>query len=74
LLGDFNAKVRRKDIFKSRIGNESLYEISNNNGVRVVNFNTLKNLIVKSAIFPHCNIYKYTWTSPDGNAQTLITS
>jgi hypothetical protein len=29
LLGDFNAKVGREDIFKPTIGNESLHEISN---------------------------------------------
>jgi hypothetical protein len=29
LLGDFNAKAGREDILKPRIGNESLYEISN---------------------------------------------
>jgi exonuclease III len=33
LLGDFNAKVGREDIFKPAIGNESLHEISNDNGV-----------------------------------------
>jgi hypothetical protein len=66
LLGDFNAKVGRDDIFKPRIGNESLHEISNDNGIRVVNFATFKNLRVKSTIFPHRNIHKYTWTSPDG--------
>jgi hypothetical protein len=44
-LGDFNAKVGRKDIFKQIIGNESLHEASNNNGVRVVNFATSKNLL-----------------------------
>jgi exonuclease III len=33
LLGDFNAKVGKEDIFKPRIGNEGLHEISNNNGV-----------------------------------------
>jgi hypothetical protein len=38
LLGDSNAKVGREDIFKPAIGNESLYEISNDNGVRLVNF------------------------------------
>jgi hypothetical protein len=42
LLGDFNAKVGREDIFKPAIDNESLHEISNDNGVRVVNFATSK--------------------------------
>jgi hypothetical protein len=43
LLGDFNAKVAREDIFKPTIGNESLHEISNDNGVRAKNFATSKN-------------------------------
>jgi hypothetical protein len=60
LLGDFNAKVGREDIFKPTIGNESLHEISDDNGVRLVNFATSKNLKVKSTIFPHRNIHKYT--------------
>jgi hypothetical protein len=60
LLGDFNAIVGREDIFKLTIGNESLHEISNDSGVREVNFSTSKNLIVKSTMFPHCNIHKYT--------------
>jgi exonuclease III len=36
LLGDFNAKVGREDIFKPVIGNESLHVISNDNGVTIV--------------------------------------
>jgi hypothetical protein len=43
LLEDLNAKVGREDIFKTTIGNESLHEISNDNGVRVVNLATSKN-------------------------------
>jgi hypothetical protein len=66
LLGDFNAKVSREDIFKSTVGNESLHEISNDNGVMLVNCATSKNLRVKSTMFPHHNIHKCTWTSPDG--------
>jgi hypothetical protein len=43
LLGDFNAKVGREDIFKPIIGNESLREISNDNGVTILSFATYKN-------------------------------
>jgi hypothetical protein len=65
LLGDFNAKISKEEIFKPIIGNESLHEISTDNGVRVINFATSKNLTVKSMMFPQCNINKYTWTYPD---------
>jgi hypothetical protein len=34
LLGDFNAKVGREDIFKPTVGNEYLHEIVNDNGVQ----------------------------------------
>jgi exonuclease III len=37
MLGDFNANVGREDIFKPKDGNESLHEISNDHGARVVN-------------------------------------
>ena len=40
LLGDFNAKVGRQNIFKPTIGNESLHQDSNDNGVKIVNFAT----------------------------------
>ena len=53
-------------------GNESLHEISNDNGVRVLNFDTSKNLTVKTTMFPHHNIHKFTWTSPDGKIHNQI--
>ena len=69
LLEDFNAKVERDNIFKPTIGQESLHQDGNDNGVRLVNFTTSQNLVVKSKMFPHRNIHKYTWTSPDGKTQ-----
>jgi hypothetical protein len=72
LLGDFNAKVGRENIFKPIIGQESLHQDSIDNGVRIVNFATSKNLVVKSTMFPHRNIHKYTWTSPDGKTHNQI--
>jgi hypothetical protein len=53
LLQDFNAKIGKEDIFKPTIGNEILHEISNDNGVRLVNFATSKNLRVRITMFPH---------------------
>ena len=55
LLGDFNAKLGIEDIFKPIIGQESLHQDSNENGGRLVNFATSKNLVVKSTMFPHRN-------------------
>jgi hypothetical protein len=72
LLGDFSAKVVREDIFKPTIENESLHANSNDNGVRVVNFATSKNLTVNSTMFPHRNIHKVTWTSPDGRIDHIL--
>jgi hypothetical protein len=72
LLGDFTDKEGREDLFKPTIGNESLHEINNDNGVRLVNFITSGNLRVKSTMFAPRNINKYTWTSPDRKTHNNI--
>jgi exonuclease III len=40
MLGDFNAKLEKEDIFKPAIGNESLNQDSNDNYGRIVKFAT----------------------------------
>jgi hypothetical protein len=65
LLADFNAKLGREDIFKSTIGDESLHEISNDNGQSSQLCHISKSY-VKSMMFPHRNIHKVTWMSPGG--------
>jgi hypothetical protein len=47
LLRDFSAKVGKEDIFKPTTWNGSLHEFSNDNGVRVTNFEKSINLTVK---------------------------
>ena len=64
----------RQNIFKPTIGNESLHQDSNDNGVRIINFATSKNLVVKSTMFSHRDIHKHTWTSPDGETQIRSTT
>jgi hypothetical protein len=54
---DFKAKVGREDIFKPTTGNECLHEISNDSGVRIVNFATSKNSVAKSTTLPHRDIH-----------------
>jgi hypothetical protein len=68
-MSDLDAEVSREDIFKPTLRNESSHEISNDNGVRVVNFPIYKNLVAKSTIFTHLSIHKYIWTSPDGKTR-----
>jgi endonuclease/exonuclease/phosphatase family metal-dependent hydrolase len=73
LLGDFNSKVGREDIFKRTIGNESLYVICNFERIRLVNFATYKNLRVKSTMFPHSNIHKLLGHLQMGNPTIRLT-
>jgi hypothetical protein len=72
LLKDLNAKVGKEDIFNSAIWNEGLYEISYDNGNRLVKFATSKNATVKSMMFPNHSIQKYTWTSPNGKSTVRL--
>ena len=71
LLGDFNAKVGRENIFQPTIRTESVHPESNDNGIRLVNFATSKNHSKEYKV-PHRNIHKYTWTSPDGITRNQI--
>jgi hypothetical protein len=47
LLGDFNVKIGREDIFKPTISYKSLHKITNDNGDRIVNLVTSKKLLSK---------------------------
>jgi hypothetical protein len=72
VLLEFSVKVGRENIFKSTIGNDSLHQERDDNGVRRVNLNTTKNLVFKGTMFPQRNIYKCTWTSPDEKTHIQI--
>jgi hypothetical protein len=72
LLGEINAKVGSENTFKLTIWNESLHEIRNDHGVRVVKYAKSKNLTAKNIMFLHCNIHKFTWISPDGKPHNHI--
>ena len=71
LLGDFNAKLEREDIFKPKIKSESLRQDSDDNGAGVVRFPLINKIIVKNT-FPRRNIHTYTRTSPDGKIHNQV--
>jgi hypothetical protein len=50
----------RENIFKLTFWKESLYQDRSDNGVRAVNTATSKSVVVKSIMFTHQNIHKYT--------------
>ena len=72
LLGNFKAKLGRVNIFKPKIRQGSFHQDGNDNGVRLVKFATSKSLVVKSTMFHHRNIHKYSWTSLDGKTHNQI--
>ena len=57
--------------FEKTIWNESLHQDSNDD-VKIVKFDTSKKVVVKSTMFPHRDIPKYTWTYPDGKTHHQI--
>jgi hypothetical protein len=59
-------KWGQRKFTKPKIGNESLHQDSNNNGVATVNFAKSKNMVVDNTMLQHRNFHKYTWSSPDG--------
>jgi len=67
-LGVLNTKAGRETIVKLTNGNKSLHQDGNDNGVIIIILVTSKYLILKSTMFPHRNIRKHNWTSPDGRS------
>ena len=66
ILVDFNAKVGKESIYKPIIGNESLHNETNNNGIKMIQFVVSHGLNVRSTMFPHKDIHKETWHWADG--------
>lgn len=66
VIGDFNVKIGRETSFRPTIDLHSAHEQSNNNGQRVVAFTTSRNMTISNTFFPHKDIHKYTWKSPNG--------
>jgi hypothetical protein len=69
-FGDCNTKLGREDIFKPTTGNDSLHQDSNDNSVKLVNFDSSNSLALKSMTFQHQITHKYNWPSPNRKIQS----
>jgi hypothetical protein len=58
IIGDLNAKIGQEEMFRPTIGEWSLHDISNDNGLRAIDFATSNNIIIKSTYIFHIKIYK----------------
>ncbi|XP_050535089.1 uncharacterized protein LOC126902107 [Daktulosphaira vitifoliae] len=55
IMGDFNAKIGKKRVFEPTIGQESLYQVSNDNRIR-----HLQDLRICGSVVPFSHIREYT--------------
>ena len=64
VIGDFNAQVGQEVEFRPVIGRFSAHQQTNENGLRLIDFATSKNMAIKSTFFQHRLLHRYTWRSP----------
>jgi len=72
VLGDWNAKVGREEIYQGIIGRHSMHFNSNDNGQSLAYFTAAKTMVVTSTCFPDKEIHRHTWRSPDGKTNNKI--
>ncbi|VVC39857.1 Endonuclease/exonuclease/phosphatase,Reverse transcriptase domain [Cinara cedri] len=65
VLGDFNAKVGKEEVYRPTIGRDSLHDTSNDNGTRLINFCMTNGMVLSSTYFPRKDIHKQTWVAPN---------
>jgi hypothetical protein len=63
VMGNANAKT----VHQPTIGKHSLHEITNENGLRPVDFAVGRQMAIKNTYIMHKRIHLQTWHSPDGH-------
>jgi len=72
VLGDFNARTGNDNTnHKRTMGIHGTGEL-NDNGERLIDFCEENDLVIGGTLFPHKDIHKLTWTSPDGQTRCQL--
>ena len=72
VMGDVNAKVGSDNLNFERVMKREGCGVQNDNGERLVEWCAFNNIIIGGTLFPHHNIHKLTWTSPNGRDQNQV--
>ena len=72
VIGDMNAQIGKEEMYYTTINKHSLHNTSNENGLKLIDFAISRGMIIGSTSFPHKDIHKGTWKSPDGHTINQI--
>lgn len=72
IMGDIYAKVGSDNTDVEHVMGRHGCGVRNENGERLVELCTNNKLVIGGTIFPHKNIHKETWKSPDGRTLNQI--
>ena len=72
ILGDLNAQIGKEAVFSPTIGQHSLHQISNDNGLRLISFAASRGFVIGSTLFESKKIHKPTWKSRTGKTLNQI--
>jgi endonuclease/exonuclease/phosphatase family metal-dependent hydrolase len=65
IIGDLNAHIGKKAIYYPTVGKQAYHQESNENGKRLIHLAASRNMVIGTTLFPHKDINKITWRSPD---------
>ncbi|XP_058828115.1 uncharacterized protein LOC131688008 [Topomyia yanbarensis] len=64
VIGDLNAQVGQEVEYRPVIGRFSAHQQTNENGLRLIDFATSKNMVIRSTFFHHRLLHRYICRSP----------
>ena len=71
VMGDLNAKVRNNNTNRREVMRKFGIGIMNDSGERLCDFCSANGFIITGTNFPHKDIHKLTWVSPDGTVNQI---